>query len=315
MTLFRSVYSVNHDALRVQAYAVGPEDWPRFQKYLQEGWRDKSAAPPGRRLLSTAVPVRGEPDTLTETRLDLAAALPGGLGHAVVVVEPVRREDGSRAATVRGNEWQQAVRVWVQSTRIGLAAFADDQSLLAWTSSLADGRPLSGVTIALGGSAAQTTAATTADDGLATIALPAESNGQLVARQGADVAMLPQSASWWSAGGWRGQKRADEVRFFVVDDRHLYRPGEEVRVKGWARMVGAGPHGDVGAWPDGVSPLAWRLLDSRSNEVTKGQAPLSAFGAFDLAIPLPATMNLGPGTLLLEAPGGRPGARFTHGFD
>ncbi len=308
-----SVYSVNHDALRVQAYAVGPEDWPRFQKYLQEGWRDTSAAPPGRRLLSTTVPVQGEPDTLTETRLDLAAALPGGLGHAVVVVEPVRRGGGSPAATARGNERQQAVRVWVQSTRIGLAAFADDQSLVAWASSLADGRPLPGVAIALGG--APGTAATTGDDGLATLALPTEASGQLVARQGADVAMLPQSPSWWSAGGWQRQKRADEVRFFVFDDRHLYRPGEEVRVKGWARTVGAGPHGDVGAWPDGVSSVAWQLLDSRSNEVAKGQAPLSAFGAFDLAISLPATMNLGASSLTLDVPGGRPGARFVHAFE
>src|SRR5437879_11757623 len=103
--------------------------------------------PPGRRRLSTTVPVQGPPDTLTETRLDLAAALPGGLGHAVRVVEPVRRESSARTVTVRANEWRHAVRVWVQSTRIGLTAFADDRSLLAWASSLADGKPLEGVVV------------------------------------------------------------------------------------------------------------------------------------------------------------------------
>ncbi|MFI5006022.1 MAG: Ig-like domain-containing protein [Solirubrobacterales bacterium] len=308
-----SVYSVNHAALRVQAYAVGPEHLSGFQKYMQEGWRDKAVLPPGRRVLSTTVPVQGAPDTLTETRLDLAAVLPGGLGHAVLVVEPVRREGSSSTATVRANEWQQAVRVWVQSTRIGLAAFADDQSLVAWASALADGRPLPGVTIALGG--ALTPAVTTGIEGLATLALPAVPNGPLVARLGADVAILPESASWWGPGGWQSQRRADELRYFVFDDRHLYRPGEEVNVKGWVRIVGAGPQGDVGAWPDGVSSLTFRLLDSRGNEVAKGQTPLSAFGAFHLAIALPATMNLGPGSLTLDVPGGRPDARHVHAFD
>jgi hypothetical protein len=314
-----SVYSVNHDTLRVQAYAVGPEDWRGFQTYLQEGGRGKSVVPPGRRLLSTTVPVQGPPDTLTETRLDLAAALAGGLGHAVLVVEPVRRES-SRAATVRANEWQQAVRVWVQSTRIGLTAFADDRSLLAWASSLADGKPLEGVEVTLLGA---TTAkvgvaapgARTGSDGLATLGLSAEPRGLLVARQGTDIALLPQVTWWWNAeSGWQRQERKATLRFYVFDDRRMYRPGEEAKVKGWIRLLGAGPQGDVLPWPGGAGSVSWKLTDAQGNEAGKGQAPVSAFGAFDFGLTLPPTMNLGNATLSLEAAGGRPGSTYAHSF-
>ncbi len=51
----------------------------------------------------------------------------------------------------------QTIRVWVQVTQIGLDAFSDHTELLAWTTSLQDGEPLSGVTgsfslVRLGGS-------------------------------------------------------------------------------------------------------------------------------------------------------------------
>ena len=72
------VRSVNHAALRVEAYAVGPEDWPAWHAYRQRGWRNESADPPGRRVIDTTVRVAGEPDALTETLLDLGPALPGG---------------------------------------------------------------------------------------------------------------------------------------------------------------------------------------------------------------------------------------------
>ncbi len=315
-----SVYSVNHGALRVQMYAVGPEDWYGFEKYLQEGWRSKSVAPPGRRLTSTTVPVQGPPDALTETRLDLAAALPGGLGQAVLVVEPVRNDESTaRTVTVRGNEWQQAVRVWVQSTRIGLTAFADDRSLLAWASSLVDGKPLDGVEVTLLGAAMKAGVAAlearTGSDGLATLELTSEPRGLLVARRGADVALLPQVTWWWNAeSGWRRQERAAALRFYVFGDRQMYRPGDEAKVKGWIRLLGAGPEGDVLPWPGGAGSVAWKLTDARGNEVGKGQAPVSALGGFDFGVTLPSTMNLGNATFALEAPGGRPGSTYAHSF-
>ena len=68
----------------------------------------------------------------------------------------------------------------------------------------------------------------------------------LVARQGDDVAMLPASTYFWGDERLDRRARCDELRWYVFDDRQMYRPGEEVHVKGWMRRVGGRQDGDVG---------------------------------------------------------------------
>ena len=84
---------------------------------------------------------------------------------------------------------------WVQATRIGLDAFADGETLLAWTSDLANGRPLADVELALGGARGRTQT-----NGLARLGLERAAAPLLVARRGADLAILPQNVAWWSEG-------------------------------------------------------------------------------------------------------------------
>jgi uncharacterized protein YfaS (alpha-2-macroglobulin family) len=320
------VHSVNHRTLRVRAYEVGPEDWGAWQSYLRERGGEPSPTPPGVLALDTTVRVGGEPDTLTETRIDLAPALPGGLGQVVLVVRPTPSPKERR-----GDE----IVAWIQATRIGLDAFVDRETVLAWASDLADGRPLGDVALRFeaspvrpGGaragararpgesSAAASTGsamARTDASGLARLALPTDAAALLVARRGTDVAVLPAGGGW---SEWRRAPRVDSLRFCVFDDRKMYRPGEEVRVKGWMRRIAAGPRGDLEALPAEVTAVSWTLRDSQGNESGKGQARLTHTGGFDLALRLPATMNLGPATLHLEARGtSLPGSEYTHGFE
>ena len=262
------VHSTNHPALRVEAYAVGPEDWVAWQAYRQQGFRnDEKATPPGRRVIDTTVRVAGEPDTLTETLLDLSPAFESGLGQVVLVVRP---------ATATRESRNQAIRAWVQATRIGLDAFSDQETLVAWASDLADGRPLADVELALGSGTRASATARTDATGLARLALGEAPAPLLVARRGRDVAILPSQTGWWAEGaGWRKTPRTDALRFCVFDDRKMYRPGEEVRLKGWLRRIAAGPRGDVEALPSPTGALAWTLRDSQGNEVGKGEARLS----------------------------------------
>jgi uncharacterized protein YfaS (alpha-2-macroglobulin family) len=296
------VHSVNHASLHVEAYAVGPEDWAAWHEYRRGGGRGDSATPPGRRVLDIAIPVVGEPDNLAETGIDLSPALPGGLGQVVLVVRPASPSKERR---------RDVVQAWVQATRIGLDAFADGETLVAWASDLADGRPLADVELRLGPIFARTDAS-----GLARLALGDAVAPLLEARRGDDVAILPSRAGWWGEGaGWRRTARGDSLRFCVFDDRRMYRPGEEVRVKGWLRRIGAGPRGDVEALPADVTAIGWTLRDSQGNETAKGEARVSARGGFDLALNLPATMNLGAAALRLEAAGtALPGRGHTHVF-
>ncbi len=285
-----SVFSVNHRSLRIGAWAVTPADWPSFRAYLSDFFReDAKAQPPGRKLLERSVDVAGEEDELTETRVDLAAAFPGDLGHAVVVIEPaVRKKD------------RQRFIAWVQRTRIGLDAFSDATQLLAFVTNLTDGSALAGVELSLGPETRTTDAG-----GLATVPLTMLEAPVLVARRGGDVAILPRQVQWWGSGGWQRAERPDALRFVVFDDRGMYRPGEEVRVKGWVRRVGLGPQGDVVPLLDDRSArtgVGYRLVDSQGNEIDKGTQWIGPAGGFDLTLKLPPTMNLGTADLEIEGP-------------
>jgi hypothetical protein len=283
-----SVYTVRHRALRLTAYAVDAMDYLAFRAFVRAGV-EQGGKPPGRRVIDTTVPVTGAPDEISETRFDLRAVFPKGVGHAVVIAEPT---DPPK------EQWRRRKLVaWVQSTRLGLSVAVDNTSLLAWVNALDDGRPRPDVELTLHPTGAR---AVSAADGLARFALEKRGAAFLVARQGDDVALLPEASSWWhDGGGWQRNHELARLAWYVIDDRGLYRPGEEARVKGFVRRIAPGPSGDVE--PAGVTHLKYRLHDSQGNEIASGEREVGALGGFDLALKLPATMNLGPAQLLLDA--------------
>ncbi|MFN2221644.1 MAG: Ig-like domain-containing protein, partial [Candidatus Promineifilaceae bacterium] len=86
-----TVYAMNHNRLRVQAYAVEPADWPAYKLYLQDYFRtDNPPSPPGDRVMDETIPLESAADRLTEASIDLSDALDGDYGHLIVIVEPAR---------------------------------------------------------------------------------------------------------------------------------------------------------------------------------------------------------------------------------
>jgi hypothetical protein len=294
-----SVFTLDHPAIAVEVYAVDPQrDWPLFARGLS-GDEDRRPRPPGRRVLATTIETKGQPDTLAETRIDLSAALEDGHGHAVVVVSPPR-DLVARLWSGR----RDGTRVWVQATRLGLTATADARELLAWTTDLTTGAPVPAVRLTLvPGDAAATSDA----DGLARLPLWDRNPDPdvppiLVARRGLDSALLPERvSSWGGASGWIRSAPGDVLRWYVVDDRQLYRPGEEVRLKGWLRREEQFPAGDLEALGGVVRGVAWRVEDAQGNEVAAGDVGVNALGGFDVAVPLPPSMNLGTAVVHLTA--------------
>ncbi|HEY8459138.1 MAG TPA: Ig-like domain-containing protein, partial [Blastocatellia bacterium] len=301
-----SVFSVNHRQLKVSLYAVAPEHWGQYADFMRNaqwaGYRRAQKMPPiGRLVSSKVIDVENNQDELTETQIDLKPALNEGLGHVIVSVEAVQPPR---------NEWERrSIQTWIQATNIGLDAFVDQSKLIGWASSLKDGKPLGDIDMAIATyKAVERASAKTAANGLADFALPDDAGKNmpvkmLIARSGKDVAFLPEDEYWWGDGNhssWRKQDAGPALRWHVFDDRGMYRPGEEVHVKGWLRQIDMSPRGDVGM-AAGARGLGYSLRDSRGNEILKGNATFNAAGGFNLAFKLPPTMNLGYSSLTLTA--------------
>ncbi len=176
------------------------------------------------------------------------------------------------------------------------------------------------------GSAAETETITEAQtdktgaNGILRLQLPEASSraGQnlLIARRGKDVAFLPENADyyWQDVGNWYKKGESDYLRWFVFDDRKMYKPKEEVAVKGYIRKVTGGKLGDVEGLGDAASGLAYSVKDPRNNEIAKGTANLNAFGAFDFKFTLPDNANLGYSRIDLSTTSSLPGDTHGHQF-
>ncbi len=300
-----AVYSINHPKLRVRLYGVTPADWPAWQEYLRSPYiKGKRQTPPGKRVVDTVVEPRGPRDTLLETAIDLQPALPSGHGHVIAVVEP---KDAARG--------DARVQAWVQATAIGLDAFVDDGELIGWASRLSDGASLPGVQLEIQPYGAT---AVTAADGTARITLPdrgqKSGSGVLLARQGDDVAMLPEDIHPWNQeGSWYRNRPATTLQWLVWDDRQMYRPGEHVHLKGWLRRIDWGEGGDLQPLDDAVSAVAYQAYDPLGNELASGRIDVSAAGGFDLELELPKTPNLGYARVELR-PVGAKEESYSHSF-
>ncbi|HYR12367.1 MAG TPA: alpha-2-macroglobulin family protein [Longimicrobium sp.] len=293
-----TVTSHDHARLRIRIHRVQPSDWPAFVP-------DRRSAFPGREVVNRVVETRGAPGQIVETVVDLGEALGSGPGHVIVGVEAVDPGEGK----------DQGTYVWVQSTRIGLAAFSDPTEVTAWATSLVDGAPLPGVRVTLG---TQPGAGTTDRDGTARIPQPRRGvepgvrpedvrrrergpvhHAYLVAELDGDRALLPAPAE--------ALQRRDEtvtVLWYGITDRNLYRPGEEVRFKGWARRFERAKTGGVGLPRPPDAEVAWLVRDPRGNEIAAGTARLTALGGFDGTFRVPEGSNLGPGSIELRLGGG-----------
>ncbi len=296
-----SVYTINYSRVNVTAYAVTPDDWQAFKTYLAERYRTDAPPPvPGKQVYTRQVPLESAADQLTETSLDLQAAFDKAQGHLVVVVKPER---SGLPGLLPGRQPRNLEDVvWIQHTEIGLDAFTDAGQMVAWANSLRTGAPLADVALSLWPAGAT---ATTGADGTATLPLPAGRAAQLlVAKSGDQIAILPANLYYWGDEWWRQQPLTDVLQWYVFDDRKMYRPGEEVHVKGWIRRWGAGPRGDIAALGGAAEAISYRLQDPQGNEVATGRAEIDALGGFDFAFELPEAMNLGYAYLQLDAIGG-----------
>ena len=303
-----NLYTMNYPRLDVQVYRVEPADWPAFNQYLRDYQRNEgNPRPPGTLVRDESLKIEAASDRLTEVSIDLSGELEGSTGHFVVVAKPP-------TGLFQEDRYWEIVQTWVQITQIGVDALVDHSEMVVWTTALENGEPLAGVTIqgSEGVNLAETDAA-----GAARFEIPAAGLTYLTARQGDDRVLLPPSASYWYENRWERRENADELRWFVFDDRKMYRPGEEVHLKGWLRRIEHTEGGDVGpAGPD-LTEVSYQIFGPQGNQIQTGAAEVNAWGGFDLAFSLPENINLGYAYINFEAhgaPGSLRGASYNHQF-
>ncbi len=339
-----SIYSTNHNSVKVRMYVVEPKDWRQYLDYLRHINYDDNRKPamPGRLVYNETVPIARKVDEMVETRLDISRALNDGFGNVILNIEP----------TVKRDQYDRTrVLTWLESTQIGLDAFVDNKELVGFATELRSGRPLAGVDLSIypnGSAVSQTEHApsdenvgvlerawnwltsgwgpiasteveatngdgsaaeletipesqrsTTPENGMLRIPLPvsrsSEGPNMLIARRGKDTAFLPENSEyyWQDDGNWYKKADYDTLRWYTFDDRKMYKPKEEVAVKGYIRRYTGGTAGDVFGLEGQSLTYAWSAKDPRNNEFAKGTITTNPFGAFDLKVSLPDNINLG----------------------
>jgi uncharacterized protein YfaS (alpha-2-macroglobulin family) len=310
-------FTTNYEQLKVRLYKVGPDDYDAYGFFVNNQWnKDKQPPIPGVKVFEKLVKTTTGQNELVETAVDLSPAMnSAGFGHAIAIVEPypwTQKYDPPRYIS------------WVQSTRLGINASVDADNLVAFATELDTGKPAPGVSVELRPFRRR---AQTDDKGLATIPLEtgsvksgaslfADKASFLVAKRGEDVAFVTEQGGYYRQNGsWTKQTRPKRLAWYVIDDRKMYKPGEEVSLKGWLRAIDYGKNGDVGGIAGAVATVGFRVTDSRGNEIGKGSIPVSAVGGFDTKFTLPKTPNLGYAHIHFSAAGPAPEfdkAAFTH---
>lgn len=292
-----AVHSVNHKKLKVQIHKVVPADygaWNRWRRLWYDRTKVALGPPPGKRVFDGQVKVEGESDRVAQTLIDLSPYLEKRHGHFIVQVESLYQ---------RKNRWDRDfVTVWVQVTDLGVAAFVDNGEMLVWATRLKDGASVEGAHAELvSGSGIR---GVTDSAGLTRLKLgddPVKAQ-RLTVTTDEDAAFLPaEENDYWGSNGFVRVASGREARWYVFDDRGLYRPGEEVRVKAWLRGYDPAVRGDINALSAMPEKVAWTLRDSRGNDVSSGDVKVSALGGLHIAFTLPKEINLGTAYLELSA--------------
>lgn len=282
-------HGVNYASVAVEIRRVEPGDWPEYLEARRGIW-NRSTPPrlPGRVVFDDRVPIEGKPDEIARVAIDLAPYLnEAGAGQLIVFAEA--DEVMHTVAAPKGR--LPRVLTWVQATKIGLDVFADGEEVLVWTTDLLDGGPMPNVGVTIDGNGGESVSDAQGLARLAPLTEDVDTGQWIEAHAGGDIALLP-SDGYGHQQPFRKRQRTDELRWFVFDDRAMYRPSEEVHLKGWVRAIERRKGGDLRLAGAGGT-MRYEVFDSRNNPVAEGETEIGALGGFDLSFELPGAPNLG----------------------
>jgi uncharacterized protein YfaS (alpha-2-macroglobulin family) len=160
-----------------------------------------------------------------------------------------------------------------------------DIRLTAWVTDLMTGAPVNQATVSILNKKNETN-----HQGLCTIAKyksegrEAENtrNGILIVEKGEDLCMLTDIHSY---------ENLNVYIWHVFNDRGLYKPKEDVHIKGYVRLLEVNGDAKVPTYAQGV--IDYTVYDPHSEQLQQSKVELNNYGAFDIKFTLPDNVNLG----------------------
>ncbi|MFB0978134.1 MAG: alpha-2-macroglobulin family protein [Myxococcota bacterium] len=302
------IQSTTNKQLSVRINRVEPEDWHAFQQWQQGRVRGNGFA--RGEVVQDTWRTPDDEDRYSTVDIDLRSHLKGNYGHFAVWVETADRHSARQLLleTQAGNgdrrdhrRWSRLpgseLVYWVQVTKLGLTAVMDSKSIVSWVTALGDGTPVENAEVSLIPPLAAT--ATTDASGLTrqAFAQRADQSAVLIARKGRDSAML----AGYGMRYFGNNQNTPRTLWYKFSDRGVYRPGEEVHLKGWLRHIDAQDHRTLSAPDESIDQVGWKLKGPRGKTIEEGSASVTALGGFHLAVKLPEKIELGNAAFVLTA--------------
>ncbi len=287
--------TVNVEACDVKLARVLPENlvffamrqsnrYERSYSYARGADHERLTEP----LATRARAVAGAPNRVASLRLDLREWLAEAPGGAYIVTASAKKAGVAEKLVV--------------VTDLGLAAKAHREGVFVWVTSLREGRPLSGVRVALlAENNRELAAGETDEDGVARLAARMDDPDAipflLVARRGADLSYLKLDGAALDTGAPAGARPflAAGHEAYVFTDRGIFRPGETLRVKAIVR--------DRALAAPAPFPVALRIIRPDGRLHREWPALLSDYGTAEWSEVWPADLPLGRYRIELRTPG------------
>ncbi|MCO5551007.1 hypothetical protein L7F22_004502 [Adiantum nelumboides] len=293
---FVSLSVLNFSSLRIQVVQVEVDEYRSYRDlyspFSNRNYSEHKSCPLGKKVYDQEVELQAERNEPSEHKVSLGSFLQypdEHFGQLLVIAEPTQRAWLQCQGLSQPYKVRQVVFVWVQCTQLTLDILPDNVTGLytAWVTSLESGLPVSKAILRVGSHTEFTN-----DTGLAVIKTQGVHKDEMVcAQKGNDITFMPSLRI--------NQSDCESYEWYVFDSRGLYKPTEEVHIKGYVRSVerkkGGGQqlvlaHGHV----------CYAVKDARGNKLAEGDMSINEFGSFFFTFLIPDNANLGDASVLLE---------------
>ncbi|CAF4451576.1 unnamed protein product, partial [Rotaria magnacalcarata] len=249
---------------------------------------------PGEELLNEIIQTNCQLNEPKDIRVPLKAYFtkPSGLGQLLIFIELTEKA----RTEFRNEHWNDrpTIAIWLQCTRLAVDVFSSsdpDGTLTTWVTDLMIGTPNNQATVSISNQKKETD-----QQGLCTIKRYRPGNIQkteeeeeedtkneiLIVEKGDDLCIQVNIHSYRSTD--------DAYIWHVFNDRGLYRPKEEVHIKGYVRLMKIKGEAKIPTYAQGI--IDYIIYGSHSEQLQQSKVELNNYGAFDIYFTLPDNVNL-----------------------